>query len=151
MRRPALRGLLFGVALCAAACGSHARLTAVHDAADLLAPDAEARLPAQLEHDLQHLLLVLLSSSGEADSLRSPVPGVGLPADQLVSLHPIEQVGGIRAYEAHLSKWRYVSADMLRILCRHYGLEIVDDDVTAFTVRKPRAPEETQGIRHGPP
>jgi ubiquinone/menaquinone biosynthesis C-methylase UbiE len=60
--------------------------------------------------------------------------------DQLVTKIAIH--GGIESYEAMLDKWRYVSLEMLALLCRRHGLEIINDDVTRFTFRKP-APRRT--------
>jgi len=51
-------------------------------------------------------------------------------------LGKIEKVGGVAAYEAQLDKWRYVSADMLQILCDHLDLEVTDPFVPSFTFRK---------------
>jgi len=55
--------------------------------------------------------------------------------DQLLS--KIERVGGIEKYETKLDKWRYVSKEMLRILCARYRLDVLDDDTTKYTFRKP--------------
>ena len=55
--------------------------------------------------------------------------------DQLLS--KIERVGGIEKYETKLDKWRYVSKEMLGILCARYRLDVLDDDTTKYTVRKP--------------
>jgi ubiquinone/menaquinone biosynthesis C-methylase UbiE len=57
--------------------------------------------------------------------------------DQL--LRKIEQAGGVEKYERAIDKWRYVSKDALVALCAHFGLEVVIDDVTRFTFRKPAA------------
>jgi len=51
-------------------------------------------------------------------------------------LDKIEHQGGIEVYEAELDKWRYVSSDMLVVLCDYYDLEVIDDDVSRFTFRK---------------
>ena len=58
--------------------------------------------------------------------------------DQLVTT--IASHGGIEAYDAMLDKWRYVSIEMLALVCRHCGLDVVNDDVTRFTCRKPASP-----------
>jgi ubiquinone/menaquinone biosynthesis C-methylase UbiE len=58
------------------------------------------------------------------------------PQDVTELLEKIESQGGIRQYEAMLDKWRYVSAGMVRRLCEHYGLDVIDDDVRRFTFRK---------------
>lgn len=55
--------------------------------------------------------------------------------DQL--LEKVERVGGVAAYEAQLDKWRYVSTEMLRVLCEALGLTVVDPDVTHYGFRKP--------------
>jgi len=57
--------------------------------------------------------------------------------DVVQLLNKIEQQGGLKVYQTELDKWRYVSKDMLRVLCDFYELPIVDDDVTNFTFRKP--------------
>jgi len=51
-------------------------------------------------------------------------------------LEKIDQQGGIKAYESELDKWRYVSKEMLKIVCDYYQLKIIDDDTTAFTFKK---------------
>jgi len=56
--------------------------------------------------------------------------------DVVQLLEKIEEQGGLAAYERELDKWRYVSKEMLRVLCDFYDLRIVDDDVTKFTFRK---------------
>ncbi len=56
--------------------------------------------------------------------------------DILQLLSKIEEQGGIEEYEAKLDKWRYVSKEMLSILCDHYELKVIDDDVTKFTFKK---------------
>lgn len=45
--------------------------------------------------------------------------------------------GGIQRYESARDKWRYVSPDMLALLCEYYDLEVLNDDVTRYTFRKP--------------
>ncbi len=57
--------------------------------------------------------------------------------DVVQLLRKIEQQGGLKVYQAELDKWRYVSSDMLRVLCEFYELEIVGDNITKFTFRKP--------------
>jgi len=54
--------------------------------------------------------------------------------DQL--LQKIEQQGGIKVYEAEVDKWRYVSNDMLKVVCDYFGLTIINDDLTKFTFQK---------------
>jgi ubiquinone/menaquinone biosynthesis C-methylase UbiE len=56
--------------------------------------------------------------------------------DVIQLLNKIERLGGTKKYEAELDKWRYVSKEMLRVLCDYYDLEVVDDNVTKFTFRK---------------
>jgi ubiquinone/menaquinone biosynthesis C-methylase UbiE len=51
-------------------------------------------------------------------------------------LDKIEDQGGLEIYHAELDKWRYVSKEMLAILCDFYDLEVVNPDVTKFTFRK---------------
>jgi ubiquinone/menaquinone biosynthesis C-methylase UbiE len=51
-------------------------------------------------------------------------------------LEKIEKTGGIQNYESTLDKWRYVSKEMLKVLCDYHGFTILDDDVTNFTFRK---------------
>jgi len=51
-------------------------------------------------------------------------------------LDKIEHQGGLKIYHAELDKWRYVSKEMLAILCDFYDLEVVNHDVTKFTFRK---------------
>ena len=51
-------------------------------------------------------------------------------------LEKIDHQGGIRTYEAELDKWRYVSKEMLKIVCDYYQLKIINDDTTTFTFRK---------------
>ena len=51
-------------------------------------------------------------------------------------LEKIESRGGIRKYEADLDKWRYVSLELLALLCNHFNFEIVDGNLTRFTMRK---------------
>ena len=51
-------------------------------------------------------------------------------------LSKIEEQGGIAEYEGKIDKWRYVSKEMLSILCDHYELKVIDDDVTKFTFKK---------------
>jgi SAM-dependent methyltransferase len=67
--------------------------------------------------------------------------------DQLVT--KIASHGGIEAYEAMLDKWRYVSIEMLELLCRHCGLEIIDDNVTRFTFRKPASAHASRAALRG--
>ena len=55
--------------------------------------------------------------------------------DVIQLLDKIERRGGIKIYEADLDKWRYVSKEMLELLCDHYDLKVIDDDVTKFTFR----------------
>jgi SAM-dependent methyltransferase len=52
-------------------------------------------------------------------------------------IEKIATEGGIQRYESVRDKWRYVSPDMLALLCEYYDLEVLDDDVTRYTVRKP--------------
>lgn len=52
-------------------------------------------------------------------------------------LEKIEHQGGIKTYEAELDKWRYVSKDMLQIVCDYHGLKVINHDTTAFTFQKP--------------
>lgn len=56
--------------------------------------------------------------------------------DLLQLLKKIEDQGGIRKYETELDKWRYISKDMLKIICDYYGFDIINDDVTAYTFSK---------------
>jgi ubiquinone/menaquinone biosynthesis C-methylase UbiE len=49
----------------------------------------------------------------------------------------IAEEGGIQRHESVRDKWRYVSPDMLALLCEYYDLEVLDDDVTRYTMRKP--------------
>lgn len=51
-------------------------------------------------------------------------------------LEKIDHQGGIKAYEAELDKWRYVSKEMLKIVCDYYQLKIINDDTTAYTFKK---------------
>ena len=61
----------------------------------------------------------------------------------------IERGGGIERYEKQLDKWRYVSKEMLELLCKYHGFAIVDDDVTKFTCRKAdRAPAAADHREH---
>jgi ubiquinone/menaquinone biosynthesis C-methylase UbiE len=52
-------------------------------------------------------------------------------------LDKIEEQGGLAAYELERDKWRYVSSEMLAVLCEFHGLQILDPDTTKFTFRKP--------------
>lgn len=56
--------------------------------------------------------------------------------DVIELLDKIEEQGGIENYEKELDKWRYVSREMLQILCDYYDLLIVDDNTTKFTFKK---------------
>lgn len=56
--------------------------------------------------------------------------------DVIELLEKIEHQGGLKVYHAELDKWRYVSNEMLMILCDFYGLEVLVTDVTKFTFRK---------------
>lgn len=56
--------------------------------------------------------------------------------DVLQLLEKIEHQGGLRTYHAEIDKWRYVSSDMLAVLCDFYDLELLDTDVTKLTFRK---------------
>ena len=59
--------------------------------------------------------------------------------DELAQLlAKIERHGGIERYEAMLDKWRYVTREMLDVVCQHNGLAVVDGDVTRFTFRRTR-------------
>ena len=57
--------------------------------------------------------------------------------DVIQLFEKIEARGGIKKYEAEIDKWRYVSKEMLEVLCDFYGLTVIDDDVTRYTFRKP--------------
>jgi ubiquinone/menaquinone biosynthesis C-methylase UbiE len=56
--------------------------------------------------------------------------------DVIQLLDKIEQQGGLEIYHAELDKWRYVSKEMLAVLCDFYDLQVIDPDVTKFTFRK---------------
>lgn len=56
--------------------------------------------------------------------------------DVIELINKIEQQGGIESYEKKLDKWRYVSLDMLKILCNYYDLLIIDENITRFTFQK---------------
>jgi len=56
--------------------------------------------------------------------------------DVIQLLNKIESRGGIEQYESQLDKWRYVSRESLIVLSEYYDLQVLDDDVTKFTVRK---------------
>lgn len=56
--------------------------------------------------------------------------------DVLQLLNKIEEQEGIEKYETQLDKWRYISKEMLKVLCDYYNLKVIDDDVTKFTFRK---------------
>ena len=56
--------------------------------------------------------------------------------DVLQLLDKIQDEGGVRKYERELDKWRYVSKEMLRVLCDFHDLEVIDDDVIKYTFRK---------------
>lgn len=56
--------------------------------------------------------------------------------DVVQLLEKVENQGGIKVYEAELDKWRYVSKEMLEVLCDYYGLRVLDKDVTKFTFSK---------------
>jgi ubiquinone/menaquinone biosynthesis C-methylase UbiE len=56
--------------------------------------------------------------------------------DVVELLDKIKKIGGLEEYEKELDKWRYVSVEMLEILCEYFGLEIIDNDVTQFKIRK---------------
>ncbi len=56
--------------------------------------------------------------------------------DVTLLLEKIEHQGGIRIYQNELDKWRYVSKEMLAVLCDFYELQVLDEDVTKFTFRK---------------
>lgn len=51
-------------------------------------------------------------------------------------LDKIAEQGGLMAYHGVLDRWRYVSNEMLSVLCDFYELEAIDKDVTKFTFRK---------------
>ncbi len=53
----------------------------------------------------------------------------------LLLLEKIKQVG-IASYEAGITKFRYVSPQMLSLACSHFDLKILDDDVTKFTFQR---------------
>ena len=57
--------------------------------------------------------------------------------DVMQLLKKIEEQGGIEAYEHKRDKWRYVSSEMLAVLCEFHGLQILDPEVTHFTFGKP--------------
>ena len=56
--------------------------------------------------------------------------------DVLQLLEKIAHQGGLKIYHAELDKWRYVSKEMLAVLCDFYDLQVIDQDVTKFTFRK---------------
>jgi len=56
--------------------------------------------------------------------------------DVIELLNKIDEQGGLESYEIELDKWRYVSREMLQILCDYYDLLIVDDNTTKFTFKK---------------
>lgn len=51
-------------------------------------------------------------------------------------LDKIESRGGIREYEADLDKWRYVSVEMLKLLCDYFEFDVVGQNLTRFAFRK---------------
>ena len=51
-------------------------------------------------------------------------------------LEKIEAQGGIVTYEKELDKWRYVSKEILKVICDYYDFQILDDKVTSYTFRK---------------
>ena len=51
-------------------------------------------------------------------------------------LDKMENQGGIRVYQTELDKWRYVSKEMLNVLCEFYELDVQDSDLTRFTFSK---------------
>lgn len=55
--------------------------------------------------------------------------------DQL--LRKVEASGGPVAYARQLDKWRYVTSEMLNLLCRGFELEVLREDVTSYTFRRP--------------
>lgn len=56
--------------------------------------------------------------------------------DVIELLDKIEHQGGIKKYEVELDKWRYVSKEMLEVLCAYYDLRVIYDDITKYTFRK---------------
>lgn len=59
--------------------------------------------------------------------------------DLVQLLEKIEHQGGIEKYEAQLDKWRYVSSEMLGLLCQYHDFEVIDDTVAQFTFRRSRS------------
>lgn len=51
-------------------------------------------------------------------------------------LAKIQSSGGLPKWHRSLSKWRYVSRDMLTVLSERLGLEVESRDVTCFVVRR---------------
>jgi ubiquinone/menaquinone biosynthesis C-methylase UbiE len=59
--------------------------------------------------------------------------------DVVQLVEKIESRGGIKTYETDLDKWRYVSTEMLSLVCEYYDLRVIDEDTTKFTFRKPNS------------
>lgn len=51
-------------------------------------------------------------------------------------LNKIQEAGGIEKYEKKLGKWRYVSADALKVLCDYCQFKILDKGTTKFSFQK---------------
>jgi ubiquinone/menaquinone biosynthesis C-methylase UbiE len=43
---------------------------------------------------------------------------------------------GIETYEAHAGKFRYVTPEMLRVVCEHFGLTVLNEEFSGFTFMK---------------
>lgn len=56
--------------------------------------------------------------------------------DVVELLNKIEERGGLEQYENDLDKWRYVSTEMLEILCDYFNFQIIDSFTPKFTIKK---------------
>jgi hypothetical protein len=55
--------------------------------------------------------------------------------DVIELLDKIKAQGGLEKYENDLDKWRYVSVEMLEILCDYFNFKIIDKNIIRFTFK----------------
>ena len=56
-------------------------------------------------------------------------------ADIVELLDKIKEEDGVEKYERELDKWRYVSLEMLKVVCDYFNFKIIDNDITQFTFK----------------
>lgn len=59
------------------------------------------------------------------------------PEDLEKLLTKVDASGGLPSWHRNLSKWRYVSSEMLTLLATHLGLEVLSPELAPFVVRRP--------------